>query len=27
MVEGLHERLRPGQAFRDDAFPELTATS
>ena len=24
MVEGLHERLRPGQAFRDDAFPQLT---
>ena len=26
MVEGLHDRLRPGQPFRDDAFPELTAT-
>ncbi|MEO5723373.1 MAG: phytanoyl-CoA dioxygenase family protein [Ilumatobacteraceae bacterium] len=25
MIEGLHERLRPGQSFRDDAFPELTA--
>jgi ectoine hydroxylase-related dioxygenase (phytanoyl-CoA dioxygenase family) len=24
MVEGLHERLRPGQPFRDDAFPVLT---
>ena len=25
MVEGLHDRLRPGQPFRDDAFPSLTA--
>ncbi len=26
MVEGLHERLRPGQPFRHAAFPELTAS-
>jgi ectoine hydroxylase-related dioxygenase (phytanoyl-CoA dioxygenase family) len=24
MVTGLHDRLRPGRPFRDDAFPELT---
>jgi ectoine hydroxylase-related dioxygenase (phytanoyl-CoA dioxygenase family) len=26
-VEGLHDRLSPGSPFRDDAFPELTATA
>jgi ectoine hydroxylase-related dioxygenase (phytanoyl-CoA dioxygenase family) len=27
MVDGLHDRLRPGQPFRDDAFPALTSAA
>ena len=26
-IAGLHDRLAPGDAFRDDAFPELTVTA